>query len=157
MKGYYSLEINRSFQQGCGFRYKVICNQYTVDEVDVERLKILWSTPRDLLPDNLQRAGSRDFLTQCNMKTKQLFEIRCHYPTAHRILFSLEDLIPRSKLRPCYSNWQNPIEAQIEKAEELLSFEEFLPLLQKTLNELPPKTFSKQNRQKGIESYMASV
>ena len=156
MKGYYSLEIHRSHQKGCGFRYKLVCNQYTFDEVDPEQLKALCLTPRDQLPEHLYWAPASTFLTQCNMKTKQLFEIRCHYPTAYRILFGLEDLITRSKLRRGHSGWNDPLEV-IAKAEELLPFEEFLCVLQKSLDQLPPKTFSKENRQKAIESYMGSV
>lgn len=156
MKGYYSLEIQRSYQKGCGFRYKLVCHQHIFDEVDTEKLKYLCELPREQLPEVLHWASATSFLNQCNMKTKQLFEIRCHYPTAYRILYGLQDSLPKQKLRTGWNSWQNPIEVNAQ-AEQFLSFEEFLAALQKSLNELPPKTFSKENRQKAIESYMASV
>lgn len=157
MKGYYHFEVTRKRGQGTSFKYYLQANKIIFDEVNTDELTRLWNLPYDERPEHLKYGGTIEHLKAAGLKTHHMFGISCNYPTAMRIYIYLKNCLPSHLVLERWSqNWGDPVTVTQKAPEMELSNEEFLVFLQKALNELPKNTFSKQNKQKAIESFMAS-
>lgn len=161
MKGYYHFEVTRRRSQGSSFKYHLQANKIIFDEVNTDELTRLWDLPYDDRPEHLKYGyttiGTIEFLKTAGLKVHPMFGISCNYPTAMRIYIYLKNALPNNLVLARWSQeWGDPVTLTQKAPEMELPNEEFLVLLQKALTELPKNTFSKQNKQKAIESFMAS-
>jgi hypothetical protein len=158
MKGYYHLTIGRNRNKNTSHKYTLVCYKEIVDDLSPENVEEQWKAHERAEPSVAYYYGASDFLIKIfGMQRKIVFSIDANWPTCSRIWSNVEKFLPSGlTLSKWGYHFNDKPHEFIINARTLLSDEEFMQVLQNALNELPPKTFSKKNRQKVIDSYMSS-
>lgn len=155
MKGYYDARIHRIYRNDTSFRYALQIVKYDFSQVDIDELIRLQNLDFD--PEYLKNGYSLRILQDTGLKTIEMFEIVCNYPTAARISNNLKNLMPRVFFIDRFG-WgcAEAIRLAQDAQEISISNEQFLMFLQEALDKLPKRTFSQKNKEKVINSFMES-
>jgi len=157
MKGYYQFSIGRNRNKNTTYKYTLVCYKDFTTGLSPEDADVEWAkTTSGEIGEGEYYYGTTDFLIRkFNMQRKIVFSVDSNWPTASRIWHSIEKFLPNGLTE---SKWGYHFKDKpgdfIRNSKEFLSDEEFLQILQSALDSLPPRTFSKKNRQKVIDSYM---
>lgn len=162
MKGYYSFLIdrvkpphNRSNQK---YKLTVLKRMISFDDLPelYQKMNNYYSNP------NENDYVDEHWFVRQNVQTTQVFSVTCNHITAWRIRNLLSSKISKKNENNVDNIWDYSFNRfSLEKiamnAHEFFDHEAFLFSLQETLKELPKRTFSPENKQKVIESYMSNL
>lgn len=161
MKGYYSFQIDRvkPSHNRSNQKYKLTVFKRMISPDDLpelsQKIKKYYS---DLNEDDFM---DEQWFVKQNIQTTPVFSVTCNHITAWRIRNLLSSKIKKSENSVDniwdYSFNRFSAEKIAMNAHEFFDHETFLFFLQETLKELPKRTFSPENKQKVIESYMSNL
>lgn len=162
MKGYYSFQVDR-IKNGNSYsnhKYRLTLTKRIISPDDLPELAEKMNKYYADLSEN-DYVDEQWFARQ-NIKHQQVFTIVCNHITSWRIINGLKYKMTRTNDNGIYNIWdfsfsRYSLEKIATNGHDFFDHESFLNFLQETLNELPKRTFSKENKQRVIESYMSSL